>query len=402
MAAHLPGELPVRSAALPSIQTRLLHLRHVADGGLSLMADLVELLRAQGLPLWRCRFNLMTKHPELVWHTVHWSEEEGVKWIDRSRVTMDEPLFTRSPVALVRNGSPPIRVRLEGDDLPFPVCQELKALGGTDYFIQGLRYSTGDIGYISWAARVPEGFSDEALAALAELAPYLAQRIELASAYHATQALLEVYLGRNAGQRVAQGGFQRGGGELIDAAIWFCDLRDFTSLSEQSTPQAMVKTLDEYFDHVAGAVMKRGGEVLKFIGDAILAIFPVAEDAPRACRSALMAAEEALASLQRLNAERRTREEAPLSIGVALHVGQVMYGNIGARGRLDFTVISSAVNEACRLESLCKPLKVPLTLSEAFVQTARPETAVELGQHSLKGVQSPMRVFTLKGHLPAT
>lgn len=383
-------------AALASIQKQLLHLRHVGDGGLSLMADLVELLRAHGLPLWRCRFNLMTKHPELVWHTVQWSEEEGVKFIDRSRLTLDAPTFTRSPVPLLRNGSPPIRVRLIGDDLPFPVCQELQAQGGTDYFIQGLRYSTGDIGYISWATRAPEGFSNEALAALTELGPSLTQRIELVSAYHATQALLEVYLGRNAGQRVAQGSFQRGSGELIDAAIWFCDLRDFTSLSEQSTPQAMVKTLDEYFDHVAGAVMARGGEVLKFIGDAILAILPLAGDAPRACQSALLAAKEALTALQGLNAERRTRGEVPLSIGVALHVGQVMYGNIGARGRLDFTVISSAVNEACRLEALCKPLQVPLTMSEAFVQLAQPEAAVELGQHALKGVRAPIRVFTLR------
>jgi adenylate cyclase len=392
----------VKPSELPGIQLRLLHLRHVDDGGLSLMADLVELMRAQGLPLWRCRFNLMTKHPELVWHTVQWTEEEGVRLIDRSRLTMEEPLFMRSPVPLLRNGSPPIRVRLDREDPPFPVCQDLKALGGTDYFIQGLRHSTGDIGYISWATRAPEGFSDEALAALEELTPHLAQRIELASAYHATRALLEVYLGRNAGQRVANGGFQRGSGELIDAAIWFCDLRDFTSLSEQSTPQAMVKTLDEYFDHVAGAVMARGGEVLKFIGDAVLAIFPVGGNAQQACQRALMAAEEALAALQGLNAERRARGEEPLAIGVALHVGQVMYGNIGARGRLDFTVISSSVNEACRLESLCKPLKVPLTLSEAFVQTARPETAVELGQHALKGVRAPIRVFTLKGHLPLT
>lgn len=366
------------------------------------MAELAELFRAQGLPLWRCRFNLMTKHPELVWHTVQWTEEQGVTLINRSRFAMEEPLFMRSPVPLLRNGSPPIRVRLDRDELIFPVCQDLKAQGGTDYFIQGLRYSTGDIGYISWATRAPEGFSDEAVAALRELAPHLAQRIELASAYHATRALLEVYLGRNAGQRVAQGGFQRGSGELIDAAIWFCDLRDFTSLSEQTTPQAMVKTLDEYFDHVAGAVMERGGEVLKFIGDAILAIFPVGQDARRACQSALQAAEEALASLQKLNGERRARGEVPLSIGVALHVGQVMYGNIGARGRLDFTVISSSVNEACRLESLCKPLQVPLTMSEGFVQVAQPEMAVDLGEHALKGVRVPVRVFTLKGHLDSS
>ncbi|WP_224362597.1 adenylate/guanylate cyclase domain-containing protein [Hyalangium versicolor] len=387
-------------AELSRVQTWLLHLRHVDDGGLTLMAELIAQLRAQGLPLWRCSFNLMTKHPELVWRTVQWTEEQGVKPIDRQRLTLDDPYFTRSPVALLLQGSSPIRVRLDRDDLPFPICQDLRALGGTDYFAQGLQYSTGDIGYISWATRAPGGFSEESLAALTALSPHLAQRIELASAYHATRALLEVYLGRNAGQRVANGGFRRGSGELIDAAIWFCDLRDFTSLSEQGTPQATVKTLDEYFDHVAGAVMERGGEVLKFIGDAILAIFPVADDAHRACQNALLAAEEALASLQKLNVARRARGDGPLSIGVALHLGQVMYGNIGARGRLDFTVISSSVNEACRLEALCKPLQIPLTLSEAFVQMARPEAAVDLGSHALKGVRAPIRVFTLKDHLP--
>jgi adenylate cyclase len=289
-------------------------------------------------------------------------------------------------------------VRLEGGPLPFPICEDLRAQGGTDYFAQGLPGSTGEISYISWATRQPSGFSDDAVAALTALSPYLAQRIELESAYHGTRALLEVYLGRNAGQRVVAGGFRRGSGELIDAAIWFCDLRGFTSLSDDRLPQDVVETLDEYFDCVDGAVMQGGGEVLKFIGDAILAIFPVAGDAPAACRRALAAAERALAALDRVNAGSAARNEPPLAIGVALHLGQVMYGNIGAKDRLDFTVISSSVNEACRLEALCKPLQTPLALSQAFVEAARPDGLVDLGLHALKGVRAPLRVFTLAHH----
>lgn len=384
---------------VPEVQTWLQQTRHVEDGGLWLMTGLVDLLRAQGLPLWRCSFSLVTKHPELVWRTVQWSEATGVTGLDRNRQLLVDPFFTRSPIARLLEGATTIRVRLDGEDLPFPICQDLKTQGGTDYFAQGLRCSNGAISYISFATRAVGGFSGDALAALTALSPALAQRIELEAAYHATRALLEVYLGRNAGRRVVEGGFRRGGGELINAAIWFCDLRDFTSLSDRSAPQDVVKALDEYFDRVAGAVMARGGEVLKFVGDAILAIFPTAVDVRPACRSALLAAEDALAALAQLNTERHGRGDGPLSMGVALHVGQVMYGNIGARDRLDFTVISSSVNEACRLEALCKPLETPLTMSEAFVNAAQPETAVDLGEHALKGVGTPIRVFTLEGQL---
>jgi len=368
---------------LAELRTWLLTAPHVDDGGRSLMTGLVDAVRARGVPLWRCSFSLLTKHPELVWRSVQWSEDTGVRTIERARATLDEPFFTRSPVALLRQGAPPIRVRLTDDAARFPICEDLRADGGTDYLAQGLPGTGREIGYISWATRGPGGFRDEQVAALVALTPELGLRIELASVYQATRALLEVYLGRNAGQRVADGGFRRGGGELIDAAIWFCDLRGFTALSDERPPQEVVRILDDYFDRVAGAVMAHGGEVLKFIGDAVLAIFPVAGDPGAACRDALRAAEDALAG------------EPPLAIGIALHLGQVMYGNIGARDRLDFTVISSSVNEASRLEALCKSLATPLALSEAFVNAARPDGVVDLGVHALKGVRAPLRVFTL-------
>ncbi len=379
------------------VQDWLLRARHVDDGGVSFMQGLIDQLRERGLLLWSCNFSLLTKHPELVWRTVLWNEGVGVRTVERSRDTLGKPYFTSSPFARLRQGEPFVRVRLDPGPLPYPICEDLRTQGATDYFAQALPNRSGEIGHVSWVTRAPQGFSDEELAALQTLAPMLGMRLELESAYHATRGLLEVYLGRNAGNRVIDGGFRRGSGALIDAAIWFCDLRNFTVLSDESPPQVVVQTLDEYFDRIAGVVMAAGGEVLKFIGDAILAIFPVADDARASCRSALAAAETALTALDALNVERDARGEGALAMGIALHLGRVMYGNIGARNRLDFTVISAAVNEACRLEALCKQLGTPLTLSEAFVNALDLPGIVALGEHALKGVRAPIRVYTLAG-----
>lgn len=385
---------------VPEIQTWLLHTAHVPDGGPSFMRDLVALLRGLGLPLWRMSFALLTKHPEVLWRTLQWHETDGVSVIERQHRTLGDPFFTHSPVALLQQGSPPIRVRLTGEDVRFPVCRDLQQQGGTDYYAQGLAFSNGETSYASWATREPGGFSDETVSALDALMPALARRIELESAYHATRALLEVYLGQNAARRVLDGAFHRGGGELIHAAIWFCDLHDFTAMSDRMAPHEVVEMLDAYFDRVAVAVTARGGDVLKFIGDAILAIFPVSLDASAACQNALRAAEEALAALQALNEERAPR--APLAIGVALHLGQVMYGNIGSKERLDFTVISSAVNETCRMGALCKALKTPLTLSETFVRALDGEDICDLGEHHLKGVKATARLFTPGRYRPTS
>jgi adenylate cyclase len=393
----------MRGTDLSELTAWLRTVPHVDDGGESLMGGLVERLRAAGLPLWRCSFSLTTKHPELLWNNVQWTEETGIRSLARARATLNTPFFTRSPVALLVQGTPRVRVPLVPGPLPFPICEDLRDQGATDYLAHALPGCNGDTGFVSLVTRAPGGFDDQAVASLAELVPALAQRIQLESAYHATRALLEVYLGRNAGQRVARGAFSRGTGERVRAAIWFCDLRDFTAMSDQQSPEQVVRTLDAYFDHVAGAVMDQGGEVLKFVGDAILAIFPIdgTTDPASACGRALQAARDALGALGRLNAARQQDGEATLRMGVALHLGEVMYGNIGAHDRLDFTVISAAVNEACRLESLCKPLGTPLTMSEAFVRAlpgaggAAAEAVVDLGEHALKGVRAAVRVFTL-------
>jgi adenylate cyclase len=387
------------ASGVPSVNAWLLRQPHVPDGGRSFVHALAQFMREQGLPLWRISCALLAKHPEVLWRTVRWHETDGSTMLDRAHELALEPSFKGSPVALLVTGSSPIRVRLDGPDLRFPVCRELAAEGGTDYYAQGLEFSNGEVSYVAWATRDPAGFSDDALRALDEIAPALARRIEIESAYYATRSLLEVYLGKNAAQRVASGQFRRGGGELIHAAIWFCDLRGFTSISDRAPPGKVVQILDVYFDCVAGVIAQHGGEVLKFIGDAILAIFPVANDARAACHSALTAAEQALAALDQLNLDRPG--EPALEIGIALHLGEVMYGNIGSRERLDFTVISSSVNETSRLEGLCKTLRTRLTLSQTFADSVSRADLVDLGEQDLKGVSNKRRVFTLEQFRPA-
>jgi adenylate cyclase len=391
----------LRLAHVPELQAWLHGAAHVDDAGESFLRTFVAALRERGLPLWRANICLMTMHPEVFWRTLQWHEPGQIRALERSHDLLLSPFFTTSPVAALRRGTPAIRVRLDPGPLPYPICEDLRGDGGTDYLAQGLVFSNGEISYASWATRDPGGFDDETCAVLEQLAPFLARRVELESAYYATRSLLEVYLGKNAARRVLAGAFRRGEGETIDAAIWFCDLRDFTSTSDSAPPGEVVRMLDAYFDRVSAAIASQGGEVLKFVGDAVLAIFPVsdANGAQGACRSALAAARDALVSIDTLSTERIAAGKAGLHVGIALHLGQVMYGNIGARDRLDFTVISSSVNEACRLEGLCKALGTPLTLSEAFVTAARADGVVDLGAHELKGVPRKVRVYSL-GALP--
>lgn len=367
---------------------------HAGDDGAAFMRGLAACLIAAGLPLARISLALMTMHPEVLWRTVQWRAGRDVRVHDQPHARQSDPYYTRSAVAAVRRTAGPVRVRLLPGDLPYPICHDLRAEGATDYYVQALPFTTGQVSYVSFATDEPAGFSTGSIAALEQLRLPLARRLELESSYYATRALLAVYLGANAARRVLAGQFQRGRGELVDAVIWFSDMRGFTALADRTSPARVVEVLDAHFDAIASAVAEHDGEILKFIGDAVLAVFPVGDDAGAACRRALAAATSAFARLAQL------ADREHLEIGLALHRGVVMYGNIGARDRLDFTVISAAVNEASRLESLCKTLGTPLLLSAAFVEAAGHAVhafhadLVDLGEHSLRGVSAPVRVFT--------
>lgn len=364
------------------------------------MEQLLEALAARleqtGLVLHRATLSILTLHP-LIWvRTLSWQRGQGTQSAVRSREIANQPAFLESPVARMYATREPIRRRLtEPEGLDFPICRDLAQEGATDYLALPMVFSDGRGSYVSYSTKQAAGFSESQAALLAALLPALSLRVELDSAYFASRHLLEVYLGANAAQRVLGGSFQRGTGTRIRAAIWYCDLRGFTGLSDTRPPLEVVRALDGYFDCVAGAIDAQGGEVLKFIGDAVLAIFPVeGEGEAEACRRAVTAAREGIAAVHRMNAG-TDPAGIFLDLGVAVHVGEVMYGNVGASSRLDFTVIGAAVNEACRLEELCKQLETPLVISDAVARHCEPTGLAPLGSHLLKGVRAPQAVYTL-------
>lgn len=216
--------------------------------------------------------------------------------------------------------------------------------------------------------------------------------------------LLKTYLGERTGARVLAGRTKRGEGEKIHAVIWLCDLRDSTRLSESMPVEDFFRSLNDFFDCTAGAVLDHGGEILSYIGDAVLAIFaidgpekPLREACIReegACAAALAAARDARSRIDALNERRKTRGEPPLEFGLALHVGDVMYGNLGVPQRMQFTVIGAAANEAARLAGMCKDLGRWVLVSSAFPRCF-PGEMVSLGHHVMRGVGTPEEIFTL-------
>lgn len=245
---------------------------------------------------------------------------------------------------------------------------------------------------LTWAANRP--FSEVESELLREVARFAAAPLALLAARSTLSALLTTYLGRRSAAQVLAGRLRREPGETIRAVLLFADLRSFTELSETTDAKDVITALDAWFDRVAGAVHAFGGEVLKFIGDGVLAIFPIGErDAAAACNAALRAVAAARAGMDHLHTARTTQGLPPLSFGVALHLGDMLWGNIGTADRLDFTAIGPAVNLVSRLEGLCRPLGHTVLVSGAFAaETAQPLTP--LGEHALRGIATPCAVFT--------
>jgi class 3 adenylate cyclase len=246
---------------------------------------------------------------------------------------------------------------------------------------------------LSWIGARP--FTPDESEALRAGARFAAAPLAALAARATLKAALEAYLGRRSAARVLTAPMRRDPGETIQAALLYADLRGFTALSETNPPVVVIAALDAWFDRIALAVQAFGGEVLKFIGDGILAIFPVADGAPRAaCEAALRAVSAARAGMAHLDDERRAQGLPPLPFGAALHLGEMLWGNIGAADRLDFTAIGPSVNLVSRLEGLCKPLGKTVLVSGAFAaQTGAP--LLHLGMHELRGTASPCAVFTL-------
>ena len=229
------------------------------------------------------------------------------------------------------------------------------------------------------------------------MVPAFAALLELQQMRRTAHDLLSTYVGPNSGERIIKGEIRRGEGQIMHAVIWYCDLRGFTTISETEPLNDVIALLNGYFDRVAGPVVEHGGEILKFIGDAMLAIFPCETEGQNACaavEAALAAAEGAVKGVAGLNAERGTSGLAQFQCGVAVNIGETIYGNIGAADRLDFTVIGPAVNLVSRIEPLCAALGYPIVVSEALAKLS-PRKFVSLGRHELKGIAEPREVFAL-------
>jgi adenylate cyclase len=367
------------------------------------LGELVEHLCEADLSLSRVGFSLPTLHPDIWAQRVMWTRAEGARVRLTDHDVPRSSTYLDSPVARIHAGSPAIRCRLVGPDadLSHAICRELAAEGATDYFCMPLELGNGRRSYFSLATDAAHGFDERALERVVALSLHLSLWLELRATQYATRGLLEVYLGKKAAARVLAGQVHRGTGSATHAAVWTCDLRGFTTMSDVLPAVEVVALLDRYFEAVAGPIIDHGGEVLKIIGDAVLAIFPVCDGShEKACGRALLAAEHALAAMDALNRALLDEGKARLDIGLALHVGEVMFGNVGARERLDFTVIGAAVNEVCRMESLCKTLGTPLVVSEPFARSIDAKGLISLGKHALRGVAEPAPLYTLASHAP--
>jgi adenylate cyclase len=367
------------------------HRRAPGRDAEELLTGLAARLTEMGFGLLQCSMSLLPLHPEIYAVNLVWTRGEGVRRFIRTHEFVARPELADTPMARVKQGSPSLRLNPGAGGNQH--LRELAVLGGTEFFIVPLVLGDGRRSFFWCAVDQPEGLTDAHIAIVEELAPLIALRVDAASWEEGTELFLDTYLGAHAAERVLRGAFKRGTGEILKAVIWFCDLRGFTSLVDTRPMGEVIPLLNRYFETMAGHVEDAGGEILKFIGDAMLAVFHVDQrgPAPR-CEQALGAALAALDALAAL--ARDAAGQPPLKTGIALHLGDVMYGNIGARTRLDFTVIGPAVNEASRVESLCKELGVPLLVTDAFRRAAGEIALAPLGLHRLRGVADPVALFT--------
>jgi adenylate cyclase len=310
--------------------------------------------------------------------------------------------WRRSPhFRMLQTGESFFRRRLDGTtDDEFPLLTQWQAEGITDYvaIITGFA-ADGVIGemdafYSSWATTELAGFKDEQIAALKRVVPYLALAIKSVSLTRMTRNLMQTYLGSDAGQRVLSGKIVRGIAEEIDAVVWFSDLRGFTRITD-TAPKEVMSLLNDYSDVIISAIDQHGGDVLKLIGDGTLAIFR-AEDRLHACNAALSAAIAARQGVVELNKQRAAKGKPLTDMYLGLHVGNVFYGNVGSRERLDFTVLGPAVNEASRIAAMCRSVDQPVLMSTAFAEVGDiRRRLVSVGRYALRGVAHPQELFTL-------
>jgi adenylate cyclase len=367
-----------------------------------MMAETCGRLVAAGMPLWRVNVFIRTLHPDIFGFSFVWRPGEEVTVTSASFDAPDSQEFKSSPLAILYETSSEVRYRLDDPaSAKFPFLEDMRAEGVTDYFAVPLLFADGLINSSSWTTKQPGGFSDEQLDALRSLLPPLARLIEIISLRRRAATLLDTYVGNRAGERILGGQIRRGHADTMHAAIWLSDLRGFTALSDRLPAETVVEILNGYFDCQVSSIRAHGGEVLKFMGDGLLAVFPIDEyvgDVRQVCSRVLEAARESRASVEAMHFPIGEAVER-FRFGVALHVGKILYGNIGGGNRLDFTCIGPAVNLAARLEKLAGSLNRTIVASAGFAGICAGGWA-DLGEFPIAGFSKAERVYGLLDESP--
>jgi adenylate cyclase len=387
------------TAACQAVPPRLLDWLLFEVGNTSNLAEFLdqlgERLRSADFAIWRITLLIPTLHPEQRAYNFIWTEGGETAVTPRAHGIERSDTFLASPLRLASESGKTLRRRLDRPQPDLPMLDELRAQGATDYVIMPLHLLLRTAG-ISFTTREEGGFSDATLTTLETIAAAVTPHVSLGSIRLSAVNVINTYVGRGAGEHIISGQIRRGDGETLHAAIWYCDLRGFTRMSDALPLAALLEVLNQWFERMVRAVESTGGEILKFIGDGMLAIFPSQADDPgTCCRAALQAARNALAAMAALNEERLAGGKAVLRFGLALHLGDVSYGNIGAPHRLDFTVIGPAVNFASRLEEQTKLTGYPVLISRD-VAAASGERLQSIGLLQLRDIAEKQEVFTIE------
>ncbi|WP_245477661.1 adenylate/guanylate cyclase domain-containing protein [Bradyrhizobium guangxiense] len=368
---------------------------------IDLLVKLIRRMKAAGSSVDRLTLHIGTLHPQLVGFAWVWNIDDG--FCDEVRVAdaaIDSDAYKLNPLQrIVETGETIRRAPNEPSaQAEFPIMIELASAGMTDYVaipLSGLDKRN----VITIATKAAGGFAEAETDSLTRLFKLFALHVQRHSELKISENALGAYLGYGAAAKVLEGAIKRGAGDSIRAVIWVSDLRNFTKMSDALAPAEMLVLLNAYFEAMASAVAAHGGETLKFIGDGMLAVFPVTVGVAEASRAAVSAAKEAIASLETSNRTIRAVADAgarpELRAGIVLHEGEVFFGNVGAPDRLDFTVIGAAVNEACRVEALTKTIGRDLLMTEAVA--GHVADVEHLGEHQLRGVSARMSVYGLAG-----
>jgi adenylate cyclase len=362
-----------------------------------MMAETCERLVAAGLPLWRVGVFVRTLHPDIIGVNFIWRPGAEVVVGTANYDMLDSPEYRNSPLAIVFGEGREVRHRIDDPEAKrFPFLDDMRAEGVTDYIALPILQIDGSVHASSWTTKQPGGFTDEQLNNLRSLIRPLSRVIEITRMRRTATNLLDIYVGNRAGERIMGGQIRRGHTDTMQAAIWLSDLRGFTALSDRLPAETVVDILNHYFDCQVSAIRTHGGEVLKFMGDGLLAVFPIAEvvgDTEQVCTDVLEAARESRAKVDAMQyAIGETIER--FRFGVALHVGKILYGNIGGGNRLDFTCIGPAVNLAARLEKIAGRLHRTVVASAAFAHACAGAWS-DLGEFPIAGFSKAERVYGL-------